>query len=376
MILAVSIVASLLAFLPLWMFRNNVPLFIVASSDQPADPGERASVSVLIPARDEASSIGASVGAALANQEVDLEVVVLDDHSTDATAEIVQNLAESDPRVRLLTSEPLPDGWNGKQFACRQLADAASHDHLVFLDADVRLSEMALANLLDRKQRTAVALLSAFPHQQTGTWLEKWIIPLMHFILLGYLPLHRMRGTTDPAFAAGCGQLFLTRKDQYLKAGTHQAIAESRHDGLKLPRAYRQADLMTDVIDGTELAECRMYHNAPEVIRGVLKNAVEGIANPKLIVPFTIMLIGGAVLPLVVLVWAILQSSWIAAGIAAVAVIVGHGPRAIAAKHFRQPWSGVLFHSLSVLLLVLLQWVALANHLLGRQVAWRGRAES
>ena len=376
MILAVSIVSCLFAFLPLWMFWNNVPLFVFERSHRPVDPDERGSVSVLIPARDEANSIGASVGAALANREVDLEVVVLDDHSTDGTAEIVQGLAQSDARVRLLTSEPLPTGWNGKQFACRQLADAASHEHLVFLDADVRLSETALSELLDRKQRTAVALLSAFPHQQTGTWLEKWIIPLMHFILLGYLPLHRMRGTADPAFAAGCGQLFLTRKDQYFEAGTHQSIAESRHDGLKLPRAYRQAGLMTDVIDGTELAECRMYHNAAEVIRGVLKNAVEGIANPKLIIPFTILLIGGAVLPLVALVWAIVESSWVAALIAAFAVILGHGPRVIAAKHFRQPWSGVFFHSISVLVFVVLQWVALANHLLGRQVAWRGRAES
>ncbi len=376
MILAASIFAFLLAFLPLWMFWNNVPLFAFPRALHPMSPDERPSVSVLIPARDEAGSIGASVTAALASRDVDFEVVVLDDHSTDATPNIVGQLAAADSRVRLLTSQPLPEGWNGKQFACRQLADAAAFDHLLFLDADVRLSEDALARLLDRKHRAAVALLSAFPHQQTGTWLEKWIIPLMHFILLGYLPLHRMRGAADPAFAAGCGQLFLTRKDQYEQAGTHRAIAQSRHDGLKLPRAYRQAGLMTDVIDGTEIAECRMYHNAAEVIRGVLKNAVEGIANPKLIVPFTVLLLGSAVLPLVVLGWGAFNSDWIAVGIAGVAVISGHAPRAIAAKHYRQPWSGVWLHSVSVLVFVALQWMALLNHLRGRQVAWRGRSDS
>lgn len=376
MILAASIAAFLLAFLPLWMFWNNVPLFQFHQPLHGIDPSELPSVSVLIPARNEESSIEASVGAALASENVELEVVVLDDHSTDATPEIVQRISESDPRVRCLTSEPLPDGWNGKQFACRQLADAAKYDHLLFIDADVRLSAQALARLLHRKQRTAVALLSAFPHQQTGTWLEKWIIPLMHFILLGYLPLHRMRDGTDPAFAAGCGQLFLTRRDQYELAGTHEAIAASRHDGVKLPRAYRQADLVTDVVDGTQLAECRMYRNAREVIRGVLKNAVEGIANPKLIVPFSVLMLGNAVLPLATLAWAISQSNWIATGVSAVAVIVGHAPRAIAAKQFRQSWSGVVFHSLSVVVFVLLQWIALANHLLGRQVAWRGRSDS
>jgi len=376
MILAASIVGFLLAFLPLWMFWNNVPLFAMHPPRHGIDAGELPPVSALIPARNEEASIAASVAAALASQNVELEVVVLDDHSTDRTAEIVQTLAQSDSRVRCLTSEPLPAGWNGKQYACKQLADAAKFDHLVFIDSDVRLAEDALSRLLHRKQRTAVALLSAFPHQQTGTWLEKWIIPLMHFILLGYLPLHRMRDGTDPAFAAGCGQLFLTRRDQYELAGTHQAIAESRHDGLKLPRAYRKAELVTDVVDGTELAQCRMYHNAAEVIRGVLKNAVEGIANPKLIVPFSGLLLGGAVLPLVTLAWSIAQSDWISATVSAVAVVVGHAPRAIAAKHYRQSWMGVLLHSVTVLVFVLLQWVALANHLLGRQVAWRGRAES
>lgn len=376
MILALSIFSLLLAFLPLLMFLNNVPLFALNSLDR-TDEGETfGSVSVLIPARDEEASIEASVRAALASQDVELEVIVLDDHSTDRTADIVNGIGQSDSRVRLLTSQALPEGWNGKQFACRQLADHARYEHVVFLDADVRLSQDALARLMDRKNRTAVALLSAFPHQETGTWLEKWIIPLMHFILLGYLPLHRMRNAPDPAFSAGCGQLFLTRKDQYQQAGTHEAIAESRHDGVKLPRAYRKAGLMTDVIDGTSLAECRMYHNAAQVVRGVLKNAVEGIANPKLIIPFSVLLVGNAVLPIIALIWAWMEPNWIAVVIAGIAVVVGHLPRAIAAKHYRQPWSGVVFHSVSVLSFVILQWVALLNHLLGRQVAWRGRADS
>ena len=125
MILALSIVSLLLAFLPLWMFWNNVPLFALHRPKHPIDAADRVGASVLIPARNEAASIGSSVQAALASRDVDLEVVVLDDHSTDATAEIVQQISSSDDRVRLITSQPLPEGWNGKQFACRQLADAS-----------------------------------------------------------------------------------------------------------------------------------------------------------------------------------------------------------------------------------------------------------
>jgi glycosyltransferase involved in cell wall biosynthesis len=330
----------------------------------------------LIPARDEAGGIANSIEAALASQHVDAEVIVLDDHSTDDTAEIVKRISESDSRVRYVLGAVVPSGWNGKQHACIQLAEAASHERWLFLDADVRLQPEALATLLARQDATDVALLSAFPHQETGTLLEKLIIPLMHFILLGFLPLARMRASTHPAYAAGCGQLFLTRRESYRKAGTHAVICQSRHDGLKLPRAYRAAGLTTDVIDGTKIADCRMYRSAGQVIRGVMKNAIEGIANPRLIVPFSVLLLGGSVLPVVTLVWSIVEPSPVAFALSIVGVVIGHLPRAIGAVRFRQSWLGVLFHSLATLLFVALQWIALAFHLLGRRIAWRGRTEA
>ena len=373
MILALSIAGIVIAVVPAAMFLSNLPLFLFsANAENVSDPP--LGVSVLIPARDEADSIAGSILAAVACDGVDVEVVVLDDHSSDGTDEVVKRIAASDARVRYLPGGELPAGWNGKQHACWQLAAAATHDRMVFLDADVRLRPDALKRLADRQDATGVALLSAFPHQQTGTTLEKWIIPLMHFILLGFLPFTRMRTSCDPAYAAGCGQLFMTRRQDYRQAGTHEAIAGSRHDGLKLPRIDRQAGLMTDVVDGTDLADCRMYHSAGEVVRGVLKNAVEGIANPKLIAPFTIMLIGGSVLPLITLVWSAVDSSYAAMIVSVIGVIVGHLPRAIAAVRFRQSALGVLCHAPATLVFVMLQWVALLMHLTGHQVAWRGRS--
>ncbi len=93
----------------------------------------------MIPARDEQEGIEACIRSALASEHADMEVVVLDDHSTDRTGEIVRSIAADDARVRYLPGQTLPSGWNGKQFACFQLAAAASKDRLAFLDADVRL---------------------------------------------------------------------------------------------------------------------------------------------------------------------------------------------------------------------------------------------
>jgi hypothetical protein len=333
-------------------------------------------VSVLIPARDEADGIRASLDSILASRGVELEVVVLDDHSTDDTASIVAELGRADDRVRCVAGRALPAGWNGKQFACYQLAEAATHDTLVFLDADVRLRPDGLATLEAYREGTGTALLSTFPRQRAETWLEAWLIPMMHTILLGFLPIRRMRESRHPAYAAGCGQLFMTDRAAYRQAGTHEAIRRSRHDGVKLPRAYREAGLSTDVVDGTELAECRMYHSTAEVIRGLLKNATEGIANAKLIVPFTVVLLGGAVLPWVTLVWGLMTDATTSTAISVVAIVLSYLPRAASAWRFRQPFSGAVCHPAATTVFVALQWVALANQLTGRQVAWRGRVET
>ncbi|MCG8651977.1 MAG: glycosyltransferase family 2 protein [Pirellulales bacterium] len=377
--LLLALVGIILALIPAATFLANLSHFRLGTDQspppQPDPPQPRPSVSVLIPARDEEAGIGQSVRAALASRHVNVEVIVLDDHSTDATAEIVRQMAGVDQRVRYAAGAALPPGWNGKQHACWQLASLAQHDRFVFLDADVRLKEDGLARLIQIQDASGVALLSVFPCQETGTVLEKMLIPMMHFILLGFLPMARMRASCHPAYAAGCGQLFLTHCDAYQTAGTHAAIRASRHDGLKLPRVYRQAGLMTDVVDGTALAHCRMYVGASEVIRGVLKNAVEGIAAPKLIVPFSVLLLGGSVLPSITLIWALVIGNMPAIALSAIGVLLGHLPRAVAASKLNQAWTGVVLHSPSVLIFVALQWVALANHLLGRQIAWRGRTE-
>ncbi len=388
MMLGLAIGSLLIACLPAIMFAKNISAFLfpiqtrnqdheVSDHDgTTAHDSHQRGVSVLIPARDEQDGIAASVNAALQNQGISLEVLVLDDHSTDGTAQIVKQIAETDSRVRYLSGEELPEGWNGKQFGCKQLAEAADYPLLVFIDADVRLKSDALQRLADCYAATGVGLLSVFPHQETGTILEKWIIPLMHFVLLGFCPLERMRNDSSPALAAGCGQLFMTEQQAYQTAGTHAAIRGSRHDGVKLPRAYRAAGLMSDVYDGCELADCRMYHSASEVVRGVLKNATEGLADIKLIFPFTILLLGGSVLPVILLVLCVVQGNLVAAAVAATAVIVGHVPRILAAIRLRQSWLGVICHAPATLLFVALQWVALLNHLSGRQVAWRGRTSS
>ena len=116
-----------------------------------------------------------------------------------------------------------------KQYACSLLARAARHPLLVFLDADVRLATDGLARMAAFLDESRTDLASGIPRQETGTLVEKLVIPLNHFVLLGFLPLARMRGSGHPAYAAGCGQFFMVRRFAYEAAGGHTALQASLH---------------------------------------------------------------------------------------------------------------------------------------------------
>jgi hypothetical protein len=369
-----AIAALLLAALPALLTLANLRIF----APPPPAPATRPAVSVLVPARNEEAAIGRLCRDVLASADVDLELVILDDASTDGTAAIVSDVATGDPRVRLVAGAPLPAGWCGKQHACWQLARAARHDTWVFLDVDVSPAPDAVARALAFLDASGAALVSGFPRQRTSCLLDWLLLPLIHFILLGFLPLARARRDPAPGLAAGCGQFFVTRRADYERAGGHAAIRASLHDGVKLPRAYRRAGLTTDIFDATPIASCRMYDRNADVWRGLAKNATEGIGSPATIVPFTILLAGGQILPFVLVACGLLTGCagwprW-AFPVAVSAAVLAWLPRFVSAGRFSQSSASVGGHPIAVALFLAIQWTALVGKLLGFQTAWRGRS--
>jgi len=335
-------------------------------------------ISVLIPARDEQDGIAAAVESVLASTGVAFEVIVMDDGSTDRTADIVEAIAKKDARVRLERTQTLPIGWNGKQHACWDLAHAARHGLLCFVDADVRLSPECLARVASVLIRGQRGLVSGFPRQITETWLEWLLLPLIHFVLLGFLPVERMRNTTDPSFAAGCGQFILVQRKDYFACGGHAEIKTTMHDGLLLPKLFRQCGYQTDLTDLTNLATCRMYRNAWQVLQGLAKNATEGLAAPVRILPISLLLFLGQIVPFALAAWLwLVGGSSVAESVYVLVAIAGAWlPRFLGAYRFRQSWRGALLHPLGIGILLAIQWYALTRKLAGGSVTWKDRSYS
>jgi len=365
-------VALVLAAIPCALFLINLPLYRPLPR-KPLLHRDGCAISVLIPARNEEKNLRATLEAVLRNQGMNFEVVVLDDHSKDGTASIVSEFAAHDSRVRLESAPPLPAGWCGKQHACHVLAQHARSPLLLFMDADVRLAADALERMVAFMQGGDVALASGVPRQELGTLSERLLLPQIHFILLGFLPMPLMRSTNRPEFSAGCGQLFIARRDAYARTGGHAMIRGTLHDGIKLPRAFRAAGFKTDLFDASDVATCRMYHANGETWRGLGKNATEGLAAPGTILPMTVLLFGGQVLPfLLAALGPLLPTSVLAAALLACAG--AYLPRLLAVGVFRQPLGSALLHPVGVAALLLIQWLAFFRHLTGKPSVWKGRS--
>jgi hypothetical protein len=225
-------------------------------------------------------------------------------------------------------------------------------------------------------EQNQVALASGVPAQEMKTFSEKLLIPLVHFVLLGFLPIRRMRAGREPACSAGCGQLFVVFREAYQTCGGHRAIASTLHDGPKLPRVFRAAGFPTDLFDASDIAVCRMFASGAEVWRGLARNAHEALGSPRLIGPATLLLFGGQVLPACLL-FAILLGRWsspLPLPLALLGTAASFLPRALAMVRFRQPLVSALVHPVGICGLLLIQWFAFLRTCIHYPAVWKGRS--
>jgi hypothetical protein len=234
-------------------------------------------VAVLLPVRDEATHVVACLEAVLRSADRcdgPVDVLVLDDASTDGTGALVRSLAATDPRVTVLDGAPAPPGWLGKAWACHQLAEAvpASTDVLVFVDADVVLAPQALPATVDLLRSSSLDLVCPYPRQLAMTWSERLVQPLLQWSWMSTLPLRLAERSPRPSLAAANGQLLCIDAQAYERAGGHAAVRTQVLEDMALLRAVKRAGGRGVVADGTDLATCRMYDGWREVRDGYGKS--------------------------------------------------------------------------------------------------------
>ena len=237
-------------------------------------------VAILIPARNEESSITLAVQSALGQKSIeDLEVVVLNDASTDATADRLLEI--KDPRLRVITGElELPQGWLGKNWACHRLSKSVDADFLVFIDSDVTLQPFAVASAINSLTANQLHLVSPYPRQLAPTLLARIVQPLLQWSWLTTVPLRTTRTSLRPSLAVANGQFLVCRADSYTVSGGHEGIKGEVIDDIELLRSFYRNGFTGCVIDGSDIATCKMYESNQALISGYSKSLWTAFGGP------------------------------------------------------------------------------------------------
>jgi chlorobactene glucosyltransferase len=230
---------------------------------------------VIVPARNEAATIATVVRSILDTRYSPIELLVVDDRSTDSTAAIVERLA-IDPRLRLIKGEELPQGWYGKPWACFQGSREARGEILLFTDADTKHHPALLTQAVGALEQENAALVTVSPTQRCVTFWERVVMPQIWFLLsLRYHPrtVNRARRPSD---VIANGQFILTTRTAYEAAGTHAAVRGEVAEDLALAQTYWAKGLKLHFAFAESLMETRMYQGLAPMIEGWSKNIYLG----------------------------------------------------------------------------------------------------
>jgi chlorobactene glucosyltransferase len=241
-------------------------------------PDALPSLSIVVPARDEERSIERCVRSLLAQRWLDLEVIVVDDRSTDATPQILEHLAREDSRLRVVRGAELPEGWIGKPWALAQGARLARGEWLLFTDADSQHDPAGAASALWFATRAGADALSIATRQELETFWERAALPaILGMILFVSGPLGAVNDPAQPKKAIANGQYILVSRRAYEALGGHAALrGEIVEDVAFAKRLKADGRFRYLLAGGDRLASVRMYHSLPEIWAGFTKNVYVG----------------------------------------------------------------------------------------------------
>jgi chlorobactene glucosyltransferase len=262
-------------------------------------PSNLPRVSLLVPARNEESNLERLLPSLVAQDYANFEIIVLDDHSTDRTLEILGLFATRDPRIWVLEGSELPAGWLGKNWACHQLAQAATGEFLVFTDADTTWRPDGVRLIVQAMHRTRADALSAWPQHPTTGGFSSVVQPVQQWSLLAFLPIVLVPVRAFLVAVAAIGQLIAFRRAAYDAIGGHEAVRGNVIEDMALARNLKRAGLRFQLMNAVGTVSCTMYANTREVWDGFAKNVYPGAGATPI-----------SMLALIAFVWLVALGPW------------------------------------------------------------------
>ena len=228
-------------------------------------------VSVCVPARDEERGIRACLESLLKQDYPEFEVIVVNDHSTDRTGELIRELAEKDSRLIALDGEELPTGWLGKPFALHQAFQKAKGEILLFTDADPVFEPNALRTAISTMQERKLDALTLMPRAEFGSFWERAVQPTI-FGFIGSLTRFGKVNSPDHKSAMGFGAFLMFKRSAYEAIEGHEGGKADVLEDVLIAKRLKKAGFKLLVADAKRLFSIRMYYGFREIWIGWRKN--------------------------------------------------------------------------------------------------------
>lgn len=231
-------------------------------------------ISVLIPLRNEQKNAKDCISGVINQKGLrNLEIIALDDESSDNTLSILQSFSN----IKVITGQPLPKDWIGKLWACHQLVQQSSGEYLVFIDADVRLSQNAIASSISAMK--GWDFISPYPKQIVIGFIQRIFQPLLQWSWLASVPLFISQKFSIKSMAVANGQFLIIKRSAYLASGGHQAIKGEVLDDLMLARKLLDHGFKGGVAEASQIAQCKMYNTPKELFLGYQKSLYKAFGS-------------------------------------------------------------------------------------------------
>lgn len=333
--------------------------------------------SILVPARNEERCVEACVRSLCLQDDPCTEVIVLDDGSSDATPQILARLQSEFPALRVISGEPLPQGWIGKSWACHQLSKAATGDLLLFTDADTVHAPTTVRRVRAYMRQQDVSLLTMVPHEELGSFAEHVVIPMVHTLYFSYLPNDLILHHRSVSFSAANGQFMCFTKAGYQAVQGHTCVRNSLVEDVFMAKEVKRAGLRISLVDGSDAVTCRMYTNAREVTEGFSKNFFPATSyNLPLSIVFLGHLFTTYVAPAIVLPVALAAGRMDLALLSGAQLAILAMIRGMIAYRFSMPWWHVILIPITGAWTILIGLNSIRWAYSRRGALWKGRAYS
>ncbi len=334
-------------------------------------------VSVIVAARNEEANISAAVES-LAGQTVPVELIVVNDCSTDRTGVVLAELNAKLPQLHVVETHGLPAGWTGKNHALARGVEEARAPWVLFTDADVRHASHAVEIGLALARETGADVVSFSPQQEMRTWWERAVIPFVYCRLAKEYPYRQVSDPQQPQAAAN-GQWLLVRCDAYKTVGGHAAVRSEILEDVALARRLKRSGYRLHFALGTGVARTRMYRRLGEMWEGWSKNLFLLFQRRKRAV---VASLGGAALDGLAALLFLLGLAGMQGGGPPSSLIFLSGAGVTIFRHARYtqalrqnsfPWWCIFYYTVGSILFALLLASSAAKHLSGQPLKWKGR---